>query len=160
MASITISPREIKRLSAPDAAEPSELREMAQNAEMLAAGVEDLWTELPPKLREALTALAYETTEPPEGIASRYRAAIRGGLWYARIRLKGEQEAFFDYVVAHRRLTNAILGAIERDNLAYQQALSEAVEGAFSELERSEALTPEETREQLRRLSNEALREL
>jgi hypothetical protein len=110
----------------------------------------DIWS------RERLNS----TVEPPKGIAGRYSAAVRAGLWYARMQLKGEQEAFFDYVVAHRRLTNAILAAIERENPAYQKAFSEAVEGAFSDLEHSKALTPEDTLDQLRPLSDEALREL
>ncbi len=117
MASITISPREIKLFSAPDKVEPSELRELADAMECLAAGVEDLWDEMPPKLREALTALAYCDVEPSKGIA-RYGSALRGGLWYARIKLRGEQDALFDFGIARRRLTNAVLGAIERDNPA------------------------------------------
>jgi hypothetical protein len=159
MASITINPIEIRRFSSPDNAEPSELRELADQMEALAVGVEKHWDNMPPKLREAFKALAYLDTQPSEGIA-RYKAAIRGGLWYARIKLKGEQDAFFDFAIARHRLTNAIMGAIERDNPAYQQALSEAVEGAFSDLKGSESLSPEETLDQLRQLSDEALREL
>jgi hypothetical protein len=163
VASITIDPREIMRFTAPDTAEPSELREMAQKMEVAAARVEYMWSEAPPppKLREALVAFAYSAVEPPpKSIAGRYATAIRGGLWYARIKLKGEQEAFFDYVVARRRLTNTILAAIERENPAYQKALSEAVEGAFSDLEQGKALTAEDTLDQLSQLSDEALKEL
>lgn len=160
MASITINPIELRRFSAPDTAEPSELRELAEKMDKLAAGVEDLWDEMPPKLREALAALAYLSIEPPKGIADRYRAAIRGGFWYARMRLKGEQEAFDDFAIARRRLTNSVLAAVERDDLARQRLLSEAVEGAFSDLEKSEVLEPEDTLDQLRQLSDEALREL
>lgn len=159
MASITINPIEIRRFSTPDNAEPSELRELADRMEVLAAGVEDLWHEMPPKLREAFVALAYFDVEPSQGIA-KYKAALRGGLWYARIKLKGEQDALFDFGIARRSLTNAVLGAIEHENDAYQQALSGAVEGAFSDLERSQALGPEETLDQLRQLSDEALRQL
>lgn len=159
MASITINPKELRRFSAPDNAEPSELRELADKMEKLAVGVEELWDEMPPKMREALAALAYFDAQPPKGIA-KYKAAVRGGLWYARIKLKGDQDALFDFGIARHRLTNAIMGAIERDNPAYQQALSEVVEGAFSDLERSEALGSEETLDQLRQLSDEALREL
>lgn len=160
MASITINPIELRRFSSPDKAQPSELRELAERMDKLAAGVEDLWDEMGPKLREALAALAYSTMEPSGGIVQRYGSALRGGLWYARVRLKGEQEALFDFGIAHRRLTNAILAAIERDNIAYQKELSEAVEGAFSGLEESKALGPEETLDELRQLSDEALREL
>jgi len=162
VASITIDPREIMRFSAPESAEPSELREAAQKMEQLAVMVENMWDEMPPppEVREALVALAYTSMQPPKGIVGRYRAAIRGGISYARIKLRGEQEAFFDFVVAHRRLSNAILTAIERENPAYQEALSKAVEGAFSDLEQSKALTAEDTLGQLRQLSDEALREL
>lgn len=159
MASITINPIEMKRFSAPDSAEPSELRELAAKMEALAVGVEDLWDEMPPKLRDAFTALAYYSAESPKGIG-RYGAALRGGWWYARIRLKGEQEALIDFGIARRRLTNSVQAAIERDDPARQQALAEAVEEAFSNLEKSETLEPEETLEQLRQLSDEALREL
>jgi hypothetical protein len=160
LASIALHPKELKRLSAPDAAEPSELREMTQFAEFIASAVEDMWDELPPRMREALASVAYSTVDPPEGFVQRYSAALRGGLLYARVRLKGEQEAFYDYLIAHHLMTNAILGAIERDNPAYQQALSEAVEEAFSDLDRGEELTSEDTLEQLRKLSDEAVREL
>jgi hypothetical protein len=133
VASITIDPREIMRFSAPESAEPSELREAAQKMEQLAVMVENMWDEMPPppEVREALVALAYTSMQPPKGIVGRYRAAIRGGISYARIKLRGEQEAFFDFV-----------------------------EGAFSDLEQSRALTPEDTLDQLRQLSDEALREL
>lgn len=160
MASITINPIELRRFSSPDKAEPSELREMAEQMEKLAAGVEDLWDDMPPKMREALTALAYMSMEPPKGIAERYGSALRAGFWYARVRLKGEQEALLDFGIARRWLTNAVMAAIERDNPAYQLALSEAIEGAFSDLDKSEALEPEDTLDQLRQLSDEALREI
>jgi hypothetical protein len=160
VASITINPTELRRLSTPDAAEPSELRERTHTAEYIAGKVDKHWDEAPPKLREALVALAYSAIRPPDGLLDRARIALRGGLRYARITFKGEQEVFFDYVIAHRQMTNAILGAIERDNLEYRQALSEGIEGAFSDLEQSEILTPEDTLDQLRQLSDEALREL
>lgn len=160
MASITISPIELRRLSDPDAVEPSELREMTQTAEFLADHAEKHWERMPPKIREALIALVYSMMNPPQNLLRKYSAALRGGLWYTRIRLKGEQEAFSDFVIAHRRMTNAILEAVERDNSAYQQALSEVIEEAFSDLEHSEALTPEDTLEQLRQLSDEACREI
>lgn len=157
MASITINPIEIRRFSNPDNAEPSELRELADRMEYLAAGVDDLWNEMSPKLREAFVSLAYHDMEPPQGIA-KYKSALLGGLWYARIKLKGEQDALFDFVAARHRLTNAVLGAIERDDPAHQQALSEAIEEAFSGLEQGEELTAEDTLDQLRQLSDEALR--
>jgi hypothetical protein len=160
LTSITINPTELRRLSAPDAAEPSKLGEMTQKAEFLASAVENLWEEMPLKVRKPLITLAYLTLQPPKGFFDRYSTALRGSLRYAHIRLRGEQDAFFDYVVAYRRLTNAILGALERENPAYQRALSEAVEEAFSDLDRSEELTPEDTLEQLRQLSDEALREV
>ncbi len=160
VASITINPIELRRLSAPDAAEPSKLREMTQTAEILAGAVENHWEGMPPKMREALVAIVYSMMEPPQNPIRKYGAALRGGLWYARIRLRGEHEAFSDFVIAHRQMVNAILGAIERDNPTYQRALSEAVEESFFDSEQGQELTPEDTLDQLRQLSDEALREL
>ncbi len=76
------------------------------------------------------------------------------------MRFKGEQEAFDDFAIARRRLTNSVLAAVERDDLKRQKLLSEAVEGAFSNLKKSEALEPEDTLDQLRQLTDGALREL
>lgn len=158
MASIVVDPIEFRRFSTPDSAEPSELRELSDKMEYLAANVDERWGEIPPKLREVLIALTYSDVEETSGGLSKYKAALRGGLWYARIRFRGEQDALFDFGIARRRLTNAVLGAVERDNPEYQQALFESVNGAFSDLEKSKALEPEETLDQLRQLSDEALR--
>ena len=51
--------------------------------------------------------------------------------------LQGERDAFVAYANASDRLTNAIIRAIERENIAYQEALSQAVDGALAEAENS-----------------------
>ena len=52
------------------------------------------------------------------------------GAWMV---LQGERDAFVAYASASDRLVKAIIGASERENIAYQEALSEAVEGALAE---------------------------
>lgn len=75
--------------------------------------------------------------------------------------LQGERDAFVAYASASDRLTNAIIRAIERENRAYQEALSQAFEGALAEAENSkETMTTEEACEWIREISDRAIAEL
>ena len=71
--------------------------------------------------------------------------------------LKGELDSFVAYINAFNRLINAILSGIEREDIAYEKALSEALEETFAGLETSEAMTAEEACERIRAISNQAL---
>lgn len=157
MTSISIDPIEIRRFSKPASAEPSELRQLSDHMESVAVSVEGGWSKMQPKLREALIAFAYKEPELPTGFR-KYVTVLRAGFWFARLTLKGEQNEVYNFGIAHRRLINAILSAIERDDPAYLEGLSKSIDEAFADLESSKTLEPEDTLGQLRQLSDEALR--
>jgi hypothetical protein len=164
-----MSPKELQQLlgpretDQPPTANPSRLRDLAQKANALAVEVEERWEELPEDKRELLTAFAYAIIEPPQGIQWKLLSLIDrvSAVWnILAIALKGELNAFVVYAGAYQRLLNAILGAIERADEAYQTALSEALEETFKNLENTQVMTGEEACEWIRDISYQAFREL
>ncbi|MDY6803384.1 MAG: hypothetical protein SXA11_06205 [Cyanobacteriota bacterium] len=159
-ATTTISTKEIKQIFQQRTSDPSELWRLAEKANTLAVVVENYWENLPPKKQELLTAFAYIDFEQPKGINRILLDSIKTlfAAWIvAWIVIKGELNAFITYRNALERLVNAILSAIERENLAYQKALSKAIENAIISSENNKAMTAEEACERLRELSNQAL---
>ena len=158
-ASFTISPREVKELSATRTTKPSRLRDLAQTAEMWASYIERHWSDLEEEQRRVLAAYSYAIIEAPKGLSGRLRS-LRAAFRFGYIRLREGQDALFDLGIAQRRLINAILDAVERDNPEYQKAHAEAVENALSEIREGNTatLTDEDTGDWLRQLSDEALK--
>lgn len=100
---------------------------------------------------------------PPQGIKQsflkfleRFHLAVVL-FWMA---IQDQIDSFVAYNNAFDRLVSAILNAVERENNAYQQALSEALEEAFSEWETTKAMTAEEACERIRQISERVLTEL
>lgn len=162
-ATITISPSEIRQIFQPRTSSASRFWELAQKANNLAVIVEARWEQIPADTRELLKIFAYALIEPPQGIKG-VLIELLGRFYLAfslfSIAIKGEQDAFIAYAGAFQRLLNAILSAIEREDIAYQKALSEALEQTFTELETIEAMTAEEACERIRAISYQALEEL
>ncbi len=158
-AGFVIDPIEIKELSATRTVEASRMRELAQTAERLAVAVETNWEKLEDQHRAQLAALMYSVLEPNPGLAGKARA-LRSAFRYALIRFREDQDALFDFAIAQRRLINAILSAVERENPEYQKTLAEAVESSLSEVRegKPEILTDENAGDWLRRISDEALK--
>lgn len=154
-----IGPIEIRELSATRTTEASRLRELAQIAEELAVLVENDWDSFSVQHQDELRALVYSIVAQHKGPGSKLRA-LRSAIRYARIRYHEDQDALFDFAIAQRRLINAILSAIERDNPDYRRALADAVESSMSEVRegKAETLTDENTGDWLRRISDEALK--
>lgn len=159
-ATITISTKEIKQILQQQTSDPSQLWKLAEKGNTLAVMVENSWENLPLEKQDLLTAFAYMNLEKPQGIKSIFVNQISRlfvALILVRIVLKGELNAFLAYANAFQRLVNAILSAIERENSAYQNALSEAIENAIIDSENNQAMTAEEACERIRELSNQAL---
>ncbi len=163
-ATITISTKEIKQIfqQRQRTSDPSELWRLAEKANTLAVVVEDSWENLPPKKQELLRDFAYMTLEEPEDFKTVFIKQISrlfSALILAMIVIKGELNAFLAYAIAVERLVNAILSAIERENIDYQNALSEAIENAIINAENDKAMTAEEACERIREISNQAMQE-
>ena len=159
-ATITISPSEIRQIFQPRTSSASRFWELAQKANNLAVIIEARWDQIPADTRELLKIFAYAVIEPPQGIKG-VLIELLGRFYLAfslfSIAIKGEQDAFIAYAGAFQRLLNAILSAIEREDIAYEKALSEALEETFAGLETSEAMTAEEACERIRAISYQAL---
>lgn len=127
-----LSPSEIRQIFQPRPSNASRLWELAEVANSLAATVEERWGELSQERRELLADFAYQAIDPPSGLGAKLHSFLNRcyGAWMV---LQGEQDAFVAYASASDRLTNAIIRAIERENRAYQEALSQAIEGALAE---------------------------
>lgn len=157
---ITISTKEIKQIFQQQTSDPSQLWRLAEKGNTLAVMVENYWEKLPLEKQELLTAFAYIDFEKPKGIKRILLNSIKTlfAAWIvAWIVIKGELNAFITYKNAVKRLRNAILSAIERENIAYQNALSAAIENAIISSENNKAMTAEEACELIRELSNQAL---
>lgn len=162
-ATITITPSEIRQIFQPRTSSASRLWELAQKANTLAVIIESRWEKIPDETRELLKIFAYTLIEPPQGIKERFlRFLWRFSLAVALpwIVLKGELDSFVAYINAFNRLVNAILSGVEREDIAYQKALSEAIEEAFTDWENSTEMSAEEACERLRQISYQAFNEL
>ena len=159
-ASITISPSEIRQIFEPRTSSASRFWELAQKANNLAVIIEGRWDQIPAETQELLKIFAYAVIEPPQGIKGLF-IELLGRFYLAfslfSIAIKGEQDAFIAYAGAFKRLLNAILSGIEREDIAYEKALSEALEETFAGWETSEAMTAEEACERIRAISYQAL---
>ena len=72
--------------------------------------------------------------------------------------MQGERDAFVAYASASDRLVGAIIRAGERENRAYQEALSQAIEEALAEGETSKGtIMAEEACEWIREISDRAI---
>ncbi|MBC6480124.1 MAG: hypothetical protein GDA56_22410 [Hormoscilla sp. GM7CHS1pb] len=154
-----ISPNEIQQIFQPRTSKSSRLWDLAQTANSLAQTVEDHWDDLIDEGRDLLAAFAYEAIDPPAGILGRFRTLINR-VYLAIIVFKGEQDAFIAYANACQHLINAILSAIEREDEAYQQTLSEALAEVLAESKTSKAMTAEEACEWIREISYQAFSEI
>jgi len=162
-ATITISPSEIRQIFQPRTSSASHFWELAQKASTFAVIIEARWDQLPAETRESLKNFAYAVTEPSQGIKGKFVYYLGRFSWNFSlflIGLKGEKSSLTAYNVAFERLINAILSGIEREDIAYQKALSEALEETLAGLETSEAMTAEEACERIRAISYQALEEL
>ena len=159
-ATITISPSEIRQIFEPRTSSASRFWELAQKANNLAVIIEGRWDQIPAETQELLKIFAYAVIEPPQGIKGVF-IELLGRFYLAfslfSIAIKGEQDAFIAYAGAFKRLLNAILSGIEREDIAYEKALSEALEETFAGWETSEAMTAEEACERIRAISYQAL---
>ncbi len=162
-ATITISPSEIRQIFQPRTSSASKFWELAQKANNLAVIIDARWEKIPPDMRELLKIFAYTLIEPPQGIKGIFIQYLRRfslAIILPWIVLKGELDSFLTYNNAFNRLVNAILSGVEREDLAYQKALSEALEEAFTDWENSKDMSAEEACERLRQISDQAVSEL
>ncbi len=114
-------------------------------------------------MRELLKSFAYTLIEPPPGIKERFLKFVELfslAILLPWIVLQGELDSFVAYDNAFNRLVNAILSGVERENMAYQKALSEALEEAFTDWRNSRDMGAEEACERLRQISAQAFNEL
>jgi hypothetical protein len=159
-ATITISPSEIRQIFQPRTSSGSKFLELAQKANNLAVIIDAHWEQIPPETRELLKIFAYALIEPDQGIKGFFITFVRRfslGIILPWIVLKGEFDSYVVYKNALDRLVNAILSGVEREDIAYQKALSEALEQTLAELETIEAMTAEEACERIRAISYQAL---
>lgn len=162
-ATITITPSEIRQIFQPRRSSASQFWELTQKANNLAVIIEARWDQIPTETRELLKIFAYALIEPHQGIKGFFIELLRRfslAIILPWIALKGEFDSYVAYKNAFDRLVNAILSGVEREDQAYQKALSEALEETFIELENIEAMTAEEACERIRTISYQALEEL
>jgi hypothetical protein len=159
-ATITISPIEIRQIFQPRTSSASRFWELAEKANNLAVIIDARWDQIPLETRELLKIFAYAVIEPPQEIKGIFVYYLGRCLWNFSLflmELKGEKKSVVAYNGAFKRLLNAILSGIEREDIAYEKALSEALEETFAGWETSEAMTAEEACERIRAISYQAL---
>ena len=152
---LTIDIKGIEQPS-PRTSNVSLLRQLTRRLNWTTVEIETRWEELSTDARTAYEHLAYAAIDRE---VSKVRAVYErsfAGFNLFLITLKGEQEAYVEFVLAIRRFVYAVLDAIEREQPTYQKALAEVLEeGLPSEM--GEPMNAEEARERLRAIRHQVL---
>nr|WP_202895821.1 hypothetical protein [Iningainema tapete] len=138
---------------------PSKLDKIAVGLRETANLVKLEWSNFSPESRERLKELAYKLIERPSGLPNLW-IGIRVKAYMLFIKATNQTAAFCSCIEALDMLVDNILDAIEREDPSYQAVLSDTLEQLYSKKVQGEELKPEETREWLRNLSAQALREV
>ncbi|PHJ69125.1 hypothetical protein VF14_03020 [Nostoc linckia z18] len=157
---IVIDSYEIRQIWHRKISPSSKFDELAVKFRRLASKVKQEWSNFPEEDRKVLTDLAYALIEsPPKGISS-WPRKIRSKIYLWFVNATNQAEAFWSCIEALDMLVENILDAVERQDPRYQGVLSDTLEQLYLCPDQGEELKPEETRDWLRSLSDEALREV
>lgn len=147
-------PRHLESISyvaRPRQAHPSRLQRMVEVARHVRILVERDWKGLPPKTREQLRTLAYWVIEPEpkrSGLQDIVRSFSARTQMAANVLLYGP-DTVSSLLVETRRLIDAILDAVERDQESYERKKVYALREALREWRSAPSMSPEEFREWL-----------
>lgn len=122
--------------------------------------VKQEWNNLSVEDREGLKEFAYDWLEPPAKGVFNLQLQIRVIIYFLYLHVTNQREAFRSCMKAINTLVETILDAVEREDPHYQAVLSDTLEQLYSGAIQGEELKPEETRDWLRSLSDEALGEV
>lgn len=135
--------------------------QLAAKARRLTHQVKQQWSNLSVEDREELKNFAYYWLEPSaaKGLFS-LKLNIQAIIYFLFLRLTNQMEAFTSCMRALNILSETILDTATRHDPSYQAVLSDTLEQLYLCPDQGEELKPEETRDWLRSLSDEALREV
>lgn len=159
-ATITISHSEIMQIFQPRTFSDSRFWELAQKTNNLAVIIESRWEKIPAETRELLKLFAYAFIEHPQGIKERFiklLSIIYLAIALPWLALQGKIDGLVAYKNALNKLVNTILREVEREDKAYQQTLSEALEEAFTEWQNTKSMSAEEACQRIREISYRAV---
>lgn len=105
-----------------------------------------------------MKSLAYDLLESPKGINGLW-VNIWAKAYMVYINLTNQQQALYSCLDALDVLIDTIFDAVERDDVGYQQALSDTLKEISSNPDAGEPVDAN-TREWLHELSNQALNEI
>ncbi|MDZ8068963.1 MAG: hypothetical protein RMY64_25565 [Nostoc sp. DedQUE08] len=139
----------------------SNFEQLTAKIRKLTHRVKQEWSNLSVEDREGLKEFAYNWLEPPapKGVFS-LKLEIWAIIYFFYLRATNQREAFRSCMKAMNTLVETILDAVERQEPSYQSVLSDTLEQLYSGAIQGEELKPEETRDWLRSLSDEALGEV
>lgn len=158
-ADLSIDIREIEDISKSKEAPTLDLMVLAQKINRIAINIKKSWHKLPVEEREKLQKLAYQLTEPRQGLDGLFSQFL------SRIRLiiivaTGQTDALIAYSQAFDLLIDNIFDAIERSDSIYEETLSETLDELIADPESGKVLQAGETRGWLRSLSDKALNQI
>lgn len=157
---IVIDSYEIRQIWHRKISPSSKFDELAAKFRRLASKVKQEWKNFPEEDQKTLKELAYTLIEsPPKGVFS-WKRKIRSKIYLWFVKTTNQAEAFWSCIEALDMLVENILDAVEREDPRYQAVLSDTLEQLYSGAIQGEELKPEETRDWLRSLSDEALGEI
>ena len=115
--------RQIRRRTA----NPSRFIIIAKRIYRAAKNIKKEWSNLSVEDRQDLKSLAYDLIEPPRGVSSLWlKLWVKAYMVF--IKATGQEEALYCCIDALDCLVDNILDAIEREDLDYQQVLSDTLE--------------------------------
>jgi hypothetical protein len=134
--------------------------QLTAKARRLTHQVKHEWSHLSVQDCERLKGFAYEWIEPPtKGVLS-LKSKIKAMIYLLFLHLTNRTEAFSSCMRALDLLSETILDTAMRHEPSYQAVLSDTLEQLYSCPNLGKELKPEETRDWLRSISDEALREV
>ncbi|NJK75730.1 MAG: hypothetical protein HC849_20390 [Oscillatoriales cyanobacterium RU_3_3] len=163
MSATTINHSEIRPIFQPRTFSASKFWELAQKANNLTVIIESRWEKIPDKTQELLKFFAYNFIDPSQGIKQRlleYLGILYLAIVLAWLTVQGKIDCFLSYKNALNKLVNAILREVEREDEAYQQTLSEAIEEAFTDWQNTKSMSAEEACQRIKEISYQAVSEL
>ena len=156
---ILIDCYEIQRISQRKASPSSRFDKIAVKLCTLAKKVKQEWNNFSEEDREALKELAHTISEPRDSMFSPWHK-IWARAYVLFLAMTNQLKAFDSCIKALDMLVENIFDAVERQDCSYKAVLSDTLEQLYLDKEQGKALKPEETREWLRNLSDNALEEV
>ncbi len=157
---IVIFTHEFQQIREKKISSSTKFDQLTAKARKLTYQVSQEWNNISAEDQEGLKEFAYYWLEPASQGLLNLKLKIRAIIFLLYLQLTNQRDAFRSCMRALDTLSETILDTAMRHAPSYQAVLSDTLEQLYLNPEQGEELKPEDTRDWLRSLSDEALREV